>query len=92
MTTMNLIHLIEGAFASHAAAVAARVTFDVQRWGEGEREGCERAARARSHGLIVNSLIHDPLTDYGDALPASLRAKAKALLTAQDRCVLRSGG
>ena len=94
MTTLNLIRLIEEALGDRAAAVAARVEFDVARWGEGERASAAAAAVAakQSHGMLVNSLVHDPLVGYGDAVPAPLRAKAKKLLTADDKRSLRAGG
>jgi hypothetical protein len=90
--TTNLIRLIEEGLGDRAAAVAARVEFDVARWGEGERAACAKLAAARSWGLLVNSLIHDPLVGYGDAVPPAIRAAAKKILTAEDRRVLRAGG
>lgn len=92
MTTTNLIRLIKEALVDRDAAVAARVEFDVARWGEGERASAAAVAAKQSHGLLVNSLVHDPLVGYGDAVPAPLRAKAKKLLTADDKRSLRAGG
>lgn len=92
MTKIDIIALITSALESHAAAVEALVTLDVARWGGQEREHSRATYMKRSHGLLVNSVVHSPSADYGAAVPAALKKAAKALQTAEDRAVLRRGG
>jgi hypothetical protein len=92
MPTIDIIALVTSALTSHAAALDALVTLDVARWGEKEREYLRATYQRQSHGLVVNSIVHDPAGGYGDAVPAPLKKAAKALLTAEDREVLRRGG
>ncbi len=92
MTKIDIIALVTSALTSRDAAVDARVTLDVFKWGKAERDHSRAAASQRSHGLVVNSIVHDPIADYGDAVPEPLKQAAKALLTPEDRAVLRRGG
>lgn len=91
-TKIDIIALVSSALASHAAAVNALVELDVARWGEKEREYSRSTYQKQSHGLLLNSLVHNPATNYGDAVPAPLKKAAKALQTVEDRAVLRRGG
>lgn len=90
--TIDINATVRAALASHEAAFSARVELDVAKWGEAEREASVQMRRAEgmSHGLLVNSIVHDEASDFGDAVNADLRRAAKKLLTAADHLALRS--
>jgi hypothetical protein len=42
--------------------------------------------------LMVNSIVHHAVNDYGDAFSGAERESAKKQLTAEDVAALRQGG
>lgn len=70
------------------AALDALAALDAAKWGEAEREPSRQMNSARSHALLVNKIAHYNV----DAIDADLAAAAKALFTAEDVRLLRTGG
>ena len=88
---MSIAHLLT---ADRPAILAALTALEAQRFGA-EWTAADNAAMMadrRSVGLLLNSVVHHPLHDYGAAIPAAERKAAKKLLTAADRAALRTGG
>lgn len=73
-------------------ALDALADLDARRWGETERATSKQRNGRVSRGLLINSIVHHVMHDYGDAISEAARAIAKAQLTADDRDRLRSGG
>lgn len=73
-------------------ALGILVELDIARWGEAERDAINARHRAMSRGRLINSIVHHPLHDYGDAIDPASKKAAKRQLTEQDRLDLRSGG
>jgi hypothetical protein len=75
-----------------AEALDALSDLDAARWGEQEREASRRLHARTSRGLLINSIVHHVLHEYGDAFDACAKRIASAQLTAADRADLRKGG
>jgi len=71
----------DGAVQRYADLAAAK-------WGEGERDAARSGLRGRSHGLVVNAVVHYDI----DAIDEELRSAARHLLTDDDVSFLRRGG
>ena len=69
-------------------AIERLVELDVARWGEAERQGCERIRGKLSHGLALNALAHYDI----DNIDRTLASEAKSVMTKADRAILRKGG
>lgn len=75
-----------------AEALDALADLDARKWGEAEREPSKRINGRKSRGLLINSIVHHQLNDYGDAFDAAAKKLAKAQLTSDDKAELRKGG
>lgn len=88
---MSIAHLLT---ADRPAILVALIALESERFGT-EWTATDLAAMMADHrsaGLLLNSVVHHPLHDYGAAIPAAERKAAKKLLTAADWAVLRTGG
>lgn len=73
-------------------ALDALVDLDVARWGEQERGASRKLHAGKSRGLLINSIVHHQINDYGDAIDAATKKIAKKQITDDDRDALRKGG
>lgn len=81
-------------FASMTAteALDALVNLDVAKWGDNERAASRELHAAKSRGLLINSIVHHQLHDFGGVFSAETRKIAKRQLTSADKAELRKGG
>lgn len=75
-----------------AQALSALVELDVAKWGEQERAPSRKLHAGKSRGLLINSIVHHQINDYGDAIDAAAKQLAKKQLTESDKYELAKGG
>jgi len=80
--------LAERGLDTRDSAVEVYADLAAKKWGESEREAARSQMRDRSHGLVVNAVVHYDV----EAIDEELRAASKHLLTDDDVSFLRRGG
>lgn len=73
-------------------ALDALAALDAAKWGEAEREPSKKLNGPKSRGLLINSIVHHQINDYGDAIDPAAKKVAKQQLTDDDKAELRKGG